>query len=155
MLRRRILLPLLAALAGLLPATSSAHGVQGPFGKAMLRELNRIRAHYHLPAVSDDRRMNRTATSHSRDMARRRYFAHGRWVGRVARAAGRARSLGEVLGWLDHTSPRGEAVAMVRAWLHSPEHRRVLLDGDFGRVGIGRATGSWSAIYTVDFASTR
>jgi uncharacterized protein YkwD len=152
---RRFLLPAFAVLAGLLPVAPAAHAAQGPFGTAMLRELNRVRAHFHLPRVSDDRRMNRGASEHSQDMARHGYFAHGAWTGRVARAAGRAHSLGEVLGWLSHTSASREASQMVQAWLNSPEHRRVLLDGRFRRVGIGRATGGWSAIYTVDFASAR
>jgi uncharacterized protein YkwD len=154
-LSRRFLLPAFAVLAGLLPIAPAAYAAQGPFGTAMLRELNRVRAHFHLPPVSDDSHMNDAAASHSRDMARHRYFAHGAWTGRVARAAGGAHSLGEVLGWLSHASPASEASSMVRNWLNSPEHRRVLLDGQFRRVGIGRATGGWSAIYTVDFASAR
>lgn len=65
----------------LLPGT--AHATPAPardagFTRAMLRELNRVRAGFHLPAVRDDRRIDRVALGHSRDMARRGYFAHGR-----------------------------------------------------------------------------
>lgn len=123
----------------------------------MLRELNRMRASHHLPTVREDARMDRGAAGHSRDMARRGYFAHGPWPGRVMAAAGRARSVGEVIGWRVQTSPSSEAAAMVREWLGSPTHRHVLLQGGFGRVGIGRATASHgghpTALYTVDFAS--
>lgn len=129
------------------------------FDDAMLRELNRVRARYHLPAVSADGRMNGGASSHSRSMARHGYFAHGNWTTRVARAAGRPRSLGEVIGWLVQTTPQREAASMVRSWLGSPPHRHVMLDASFRRVGIGRATGDFAgqpaALYTVDFATAR
>jgi len=167
---RRMLLLGLAALASLVLATSTharpparpAHALRvphGPFGAAMLRELNRVRARHRLPKVRVDGRMSREAHAHSRDMARGRYFAHGPWSGRVARAAGRAHRVGEVLGWLTHASPRREASQIVHAWLRSPTHRHVLLDGGFRRIGIGRVTGAFAsthaAIYTVDFASAR
>lgn len=145
----------IAASAAILVAPAGASA--GSFGSAMLRELNHVRGRYHLPAVRLDRRMSGTATGHSRDMERRSYFAHGDWADRVARAAGRAHSIGEVLGWLDQRSPRGEASQLVREWLGSPVHRHVLLDGAFRRIGIGRATGWFAgqqaALYTVDFAT--
>jgi len=148
------LLALLPAAAASAPA-AQAHG--GPFAGAMLRELNRMRAANHLPALREDQHMDGGAASHSRDMARRRYFAHGAWPGRVMAAAGGARSIGEVIGWRVQSSPGAEASAMVREWLGSPPHRRVLLDGDFSRIGIGRATSSQNghptALYTVDWAT--
>lgn len=122
----------------------------------MLRELNRARAGHHLGVVREDRRMDRGALGHSRDMARRGYFAHGSWAGRVMAAAGSARSVGEVIGWRVQSSPASEASNMVREWLGSPPHRRALLSTRFTRVGIGRATsasgGNPTALYTVDFA---
>ncbi len=152
------LLALLPAAAAASPTTAAASGSHvGPFARAMLRELNRMRAAHHLPALREDRHMDGGAASHSRDMARRRYFAHGPWPGRVMAAAGGARSIGEVIGWRVQGSPGGEASAMVGEWLGSPPHRRVLLDGDFRRVGIGRATSSQNgrptALYTVDWAT--
>lgn len=139
------------------PAASAA-AAKG-FGPAVLAELNRARARHGLSPVVADRRMTRAAARHSRDMARRNYFAHGSWGGRVARAAGSPRAVGEVIGWLQRTSPRAEARRVVRGWLDSPAHRDVLLDGSFGRVGIGRAPGRVgsieAALYTVDWASAR
>jgi uncharacterized protein YkwD len=123
----------------------------------MLRELNRARAGFHLPAVREDQRMDRGALGHSRDMARHGYFAHGAWPGRVMAAAGSARSVGEVIGWRVQSSAGSEARDMIREWLASLPHRVVLLSGGFTRVGIGRATaalpdGHPTALYTVDFA---
>lgn len=156
----RPLIALACALAALLPSAASAQaataGGDSGFTRAMLRELNRVRAGSHLPAVREDRRMDRGALGHSRDMARRGYFAHGSWTGRVMAAAGSARSVGEVIGWRVQSSAASEASNMVREWLGSPPHRQVLLDGGFTRVGIGRATaaagGHATALYTVDFA---
>jgi len=142
-------------LPGTAHATTTARGAG--FTRAMLRELNRVRAGYHLPPVREDRRMDHSALGHSRDMARRGYFAHGSWPGRVRAAAGRARSVGEVIGWRVQSSASSEAREMVREWLASPPHRVVLLSGGFTRVGIGRATaalpdGHPTALYTLDFA---
>ncbi len=167
---RRVLLPALAALASFVLAASTsarlpvrhaqaARAQHDSFGSAMLRELNRVRARHRLAAVRLDERMSAQAQAHSRDMAEHGYFAHGTWSGRVARAAGHAHSVGEVLGWLARTSPRREASQVVHAWLRSPTHREVVLNGGFRRIGIGREIGALAstqaAIYTVDFASAR
>ncbi|HKG02229.1 MAG TPA: CAP domain-containing protein [Conexibacter sp.] len=154
---RRASFGLACALLTLLPAAPAAASAEdGTFTRAMLRQLNRVRASHHLSAVREDRRMDRGALSHSRDMSRRGYFAHGSWPGRVMASAGSARSVGEVIGWRVQSSPSSEASNLVREWLGSPPHRRVLLDGDFRRVGIGRATATSgsnpTALYTVDFA---
>ncbi|MDO8211579.1 CAP domain-containing protein [Conexibacter sp. CPCC 206217] len=161
------LLSCLVALAVARPASAGQTADGGPtasasaarFGPAVLAELNRIRTRHKLPRVTADRRMSRYAAAHSRDMARRGYFAHGAWSSRVARASGSAHALGEVLGWLGRSGPRREARGIVRGWLDSPPHRAVLLDASFRRVGIGRAGGQLNgisaAIYTVDWASAR
>lgn len=155
----------LAAALGASPASAAdaaapqASAAAARFGPAVLAELNRIRAARGLPGVVADGRMARTASAHSRDMARRGYFAHGRWSPRVARAAGRPHAVGEVIGWLSRAQPSREARGIVQGWLRSAPHRHVLLDPGFRRVGIGRATGRLSgysaAIYTVDWATAR
>lgn len=158
----RPLLALACALLTLLPAAAPADAAPsplGPFGRALLRELNHARAHYGLRAVHDDARMDDAASTYSRTMARRGIVAHGAWSSRVAVASRRAQSIGEVLGWRAPADPRSEAAWLVRAWLGSPVHRPIVLGAGFRRVGIGRATGSIggapSAIYAVDFASAR
>jgi uncharacterized protein YkwD len=102
---RRTLLLALALLASMVLAASTharaparrpvaASAGHGPFGGALLRELNRVRARYHLAAVRLDARMSHEAHAHSRDMVLRRYFGHGSWSGRVARAARCVSSIG-------------------------------------------------------------
>ena len=63
--------------------------------------------------------------------------------------------VGETLAWA--AKGRGTPSAIVRAWMHSPAHRHVLLDGQLKNVGIGLIWGSPSnpgaraATYTADF----
>lgn len=148
----------IALLAALWLAVPPA-AAQDDLRSAMLRELNRVRAQHGLPTMRGDRGLHGVAWTHSRDMAVKRSFAHGAWSGRVKAASGRARSVGEVIGWLALGNSRAEATALVRAWLGSPPHRQAILTRDFRRVGIGRVTGSVggqrAALYTVDFASAR
>jgi uncharacterized protein YkwD len=146
----------LVVLACLVPtAAARADSIR----TTLLGELNRVRAHAHLGALRLDRRMNGTASAYSRHLARAGRVGHGGWSARVARSASNPSATGEVIGWLAPGAARGEAPAIVQAWLSSPGHRHVLLDGAFRRIGVGRAVGSLfgttSAIYTVDFASAR
>jgi uncharacterized protein YkwD len=159
---RRALLALTLALPAFAapPATAAPSTAAAPYREALLRELNRVRDRHSLPPVRADRRLDRGATAHSRDMAANAYFAHGPWTTRVRAAAGSASRVGEVLGWLAVKDPRQEAAWLVSSWLRSPPHRAVLLERDFGRVGIGRVIGTWgggssAGIYTADFASAR
>jgi uncharacterized protein YkwD len=154
----------LASLASLVIGAAASQAApaqvaQGAYGTAMLHALNHMRAHYGLPQYDVDARMNHSATAYAGVLARHGFFAHGAWQPRVARAARQSRPLGEVLGWLAPEGPRSEAGWLVNAWLHSAEHRRVLLDGSLRRVGIGRSVGEeggrWAAVYTVDFAGAR
>lgn len=139
------------------PQASAAAAAR--FGAAVLSELNRVRAAHGIAPVAADRRIARIAAAHSRAMARRGTLAHGSWSGRVARAAGQPRAVGEVLGWLRRARPGREARALVRGWLRSPTHRSVVLDAGYRRVGIGRAParlhGLRAALYTVDWATAR
>ncbi len=157
-----LLLPCLAvppAGAGAASSSAGAPTASDPFQDALLRELNRVRTGRKLPAVRADRGLGGAAARHSRDMARRRYFAHGPWTTRVKAASGSARDVGEVIGWTSARDAAGEAAWMVRSWLESPTHRAIVLGRGFSRVGVGRATragGSGTdSIYTADFASAR
>jgi uncharacterized protein YkwD len=76
-------------------------------------------------------------------MLKRRYFAHvspsGSTLGSRDGAAGYLRgaqywTVGEVLAWI--TKPRPTPDAVVRAWMHSPEHKRVLLTASFRDAGV-------------------
>lgn len=170
--------PLLLAFALLLPAVpaearpgacASAHvdvdrATIAKARDATLCLLNRVRARHGLPSLRLDGKLSRAALRHSRDMVRKRYFAHDSRDGRsfshrihAARYVPRGASwwVGENLGW--GSGSLAEPMALVRAWMHSPGHRANILNRTFRDVGIGivpRApVGSHrdGATYTTDF----
>ncbi|HMJ02318.1 MAG TPA: CAP domain-containing protein [Conexibacter sp.] len=171
-----VLVPLLLALALLVPAApanarpaacSAAHVnvERAPIRmarNATLCLLNRVRARHGLPPLRMNPKLSRAARKHSRDMVRRRYFAHDSLDGRspfermrATRYVPRGASwvLGENLGW--GSGSLAEPKALLRAWMRSPGHRRNILDGRFRDIGIGivrgAPVGGHGATYTTDF----
>jgi len=132
--------------------------------EATLCLLNRVRADHGLPPLRLNAKLSRVAGQHSRDMVRRRYFAHDSRNGRspfarmlAAHYVPRNASwwLGENIGW--GGGWLGQPIAMVRAWMHSPPHRANILSRHFRDIGIGIAAGApvggSGATYTTDFGS--
>ena len=124
--------------------------------------LNRVRARHGLPPLRLDAQLSRAARLHSRDMVRRRYFAHDSLNGTSPFSRMRATHyvprnaswwLGENIGW--GSGSLGEPIALVRAWMHSPPHRANILSRHFRDVGVGIALGApvggGGATYTTDF----
>ncbi|HEU4702820.1 MAG TPA: CAP domain-containing protein [Conexibacter sp.] len=116
--------------------------------RRLLCLMNRARARYGLRPLRPNRCLHRVGARHAHDMVNRRYFAHttpnGWDPGRRARASGyaprRARWLvGENIAWGVAGAARPRWV--VRAWMHSPPHRRNILSRRFRDVGIGVARG--------------
>jgi uncharacterized protein YkwD len=157
-------LPLLAALVVSLSALPAAPAAAADPGR-VLRLVNRQRTLHGLATLRADRRLARAARGHSRDMVRRRYFAHaspeGEHVaGRVRRTGWlngrRSWWLGEDLAW--GIGRPGTSAGVVRAWMRSPEHRRILLGRVYRSVGIGVAAGTpvdraRGATVTADFGA--
>ena len=80
--------------------------------------------------------LERAAQAHANDMASKHYFAHN--------------SANGTLWWkrimhYGYSDPGGENIArgfastssVVTAWLHSPEHRRNIMNCQFKRIGVG------------------
>ena len=102
-----------------------------------------------LSPLRDDRRLARAARRHAVDMVERDYFAHespgGRDVmDRVRRTGWSARRsswhAGEVLAW--GTGAASTPRSLVTAWMNSPGHRHILLDGGYDLAGVGVARGA-------------
>jgi uncharacterized protein YkwD len=96
-----------------------------------------------------DGRLDLAARRHAVDMVERNYFSHrspgGRdhmdRIRRTGWASGRTRWFaGEALAWGagSGSTPR----SLVTAWMRSPGHRRILLDGSYDQVGLGVARGA-------------
>jgi uncharacterized protein YkwD len=153
--RSRYVIPLViavltAAVAGPARASESA-----TTERALLDEVNRVRAAHGLPGLRVDSALQRAARSHSVDMLRRGYFGHGAFAERLARFGARGPRLGENLAWGAGTA--AAARDMVRRWLASPPHRANLLRPGFRRIGVGAVIGSFSGyesvrVVTADFA---
>jgi uncharacterized protein YkwD len=137
----------LAALA--LPAATAAAECRGrDDAGAVVCEVNRVRDARGLDALRQDGRLERAAESHARDMVRRGYFSHvtpeGETVSDRLRDAGYLGSrapwrVGEALAW--GRRRLSTPAATVRAWMESPPHRRVLLNGRYREIGVGVADG--------------
>jgi len=163
----RLLLTLLAAALSCttLPGAAAARCCRDERA-ATLRALNAVRARHGKQPLVPDVRLNRAARRHSREMVRRRYFAHespggARFSARIAATGWMRRrgrwSVGETLAW--GWGARARPSGVVAAWLASPSHRRVALSSRYRRVGIGIVRGTPVAgapvglTYTADFRS--
>jgi uncharacterized protein YkwD len=138
---------LLAPAAGARPARSSESG--------LLAALNAARSANGLHPLRLDLTLRSAARSHSGDMLRRGYFAHGAFAARMASFHVRGREAGENLAW--GSGPYGRAGTIVAEWLASPEHRANLLKPGFTRIGIGLVRGTFlgsagATVVTADFA---
>jgi uncharacterized protein YkwD len=153
-------------------ACAAAHATPGQasrteLARAVVCVSNAERRRHGLHELKVNSRLSQAAQRHSRDMVRRGYFAHtglsgDTFVQRI-RAAGYLDSaftwlVGENLawGWGASGSPGG----ILKAWLHSPEHRKILLRPSYREVGVGVALGgphpvaAPDATFTADFGIT-
>jgi uncharacterized protein YkwD len=129
----------------------------------MLQLINHARTSRGLHAVRVHAALGRAALAHSRDMMARDYFSHSSYAGASvasrARGAGYSTSgcshweVGEVIAW--GASYRGTPEAVFKAWMHSSEHRRIILIKRWRDVGLGACRGTFNGLsgvvmYTVD-----
>jgi uncharacterized protein YkwD len=104
-----------------------------------------------------DATLTRAARSHSSEMLRGNYFAHGAFRNRMLSFRVRGPFVGENLAWGSgsYASPQ----TVVQEWLNSPAHRANLLRPSFTRIGIGAVRGTFlgnggATVLTADFAGT-
>src|SRR4051794_41772624 len=150
----RIAAALVAAAALAAPSTAAAcaHANENPNDislqqtkHATLCLLNEERTSRGIRKLHDNSRLDLASRRHANDMARRNYFAHGDFVGRIRAArylkgANRGYTLGENIAWgsWDYATPAN----IVDAWMHSPGHRANILNGRFHAIGLGVARGA-------------
>lgn len=140
------------------PPVAHAAGA-GRLDRAIVRQINAVRARHGRGPVLLTARLRRLARHHTFDMLRSNRFSHDgdgtTFAGRI-RARVHYAKVGENLALM----PRGtSARRIVRAWLRSPAHRAVMLDPAYRRVGVssarGRLGGASSYVITADFATWR
>lgn len=158
-MRRAIATIVIAAVLSLLfvlpPAKAGAGTVRLTCQeKAIVVLVNKQRTRRGLKPLRVRPSLSRAARLHSRDMARLQYFSHtsrnGRSPGQRMRAAGytvsgcRRWSVGENIAWA--SAGCADARAIVRGWMKSPAHRRIILTRSFRDVGMGTARGAVTSV---------
>lgn len=117
--------------------------------RATLCLLNRQRSRYHLPQLRAQGRLTRAAMSYAQLMVRQGFFDHVSPTGSTMTERIRSTqylsgvrnwSVGENLAW--GAGSAGSPARIVVAWMHSPGHRRNILDSRFREIGIGLAIGA-------------
>ncbi len=117
-----------------------------PEVQSFVRFVNEKRKSLGCPALRWDDRLAAVAQDHSRDMAARNFFSHTNPEGKGPFDRLKESKLGY--------SMAAENIAMgvhtgreaYQLWLHSPAHRKNMLDCRFTRQGIGRAGDRWTQV---------
>ena len=127
--------------------------------RAIVREINAVRARSGRHALVLSARLRRLARHHTLDMLHHDSFSHdgdGTTFSQRIHARVHYRKVGETLA----SSPRrASARKIVRAWLNSPSHREVMLDPAYRRIGVcgkkGRMGRASAFLVTADFSTWR
>jgi len=149
-------------------AAATCPGAKARISKASARKLrsallclvNRKRASHGLKALRLDRKLQRAAGRHARDMVKHDYFAHQRAGGpdltaRLDRVGWNGEAWGENIAYGCGSS--GSPKATIDGWMNSPPHRENLLRPAFRRIGLGAVVGEFAGyggatVVTADFA---
>jgi uncharacterized protein YkwD len=152
---------LLVALA-CVPAAGQAADTasySGSTERSVLVLLNDIRHEHGLGAFTASIALRGAAREHSADMLTHGYFEHDgpneAFDKRIRRFL-KSPLVGENIAW--GTGKYASAEGIVRLWMNSPAHRRIILMPALHRVGLGVATGSFqgnrgAVMATADFSS--
>jgi uncharacterized protein YkwD len=152
----------LVAVAGVLGAAAGPAQAATPQWVNLFRAINQVRVAHHLRPIAASQRLRIAALGHSRDMLWRHYFAHTSPTGSTFTHRVIASGFvtygqwwaGETLAW--GSGSYGRPAAVVKAWMHSPEHRAILLSPRYHLVGIGCSYGTFlghsgASVWTVDW----
>jgi uncharacterized protein YkwD len=116
----------------LVPATQA--GAASPSSK-MVSKINEYRQNRGLPGVKSSGSLNHSARAYAKRMMRSGYFGHSTRI----RASRKFKTLGEIIEM--HPGKRARVSTAFKAWVNSPAHNNVMLDGRFREVGAGKVTG--------------
>jgi uncharacterized protein YkwD len=125
-------------------------GASSSVGRQVLRGINAQRHAHGLPPLRLASALGRVAGSHSRFMARVGRLQHESADGtsattRIHRAM-RVRYAGEAIAFAS------DARAVVRSWMASPPHRKLLLSRSYRVIGVGVVRGTYDS-YRVLYAT--
>jgi len=137
-------------------ATPAVGASSGAAESRVLKLINRFRVDHGRAPVRMVPGVRKVAGRRSSSMARLGYFAHvspsGVDAGDLLRSVGAPhRRWGEIIGLTSGQGLLRGGRSVVRWWKRSPLHRRIILDGTYGRVGVGVARDGRRALWTVVF----
>ena len=120
--------------------------------RQIVAAVNEQRRKAGVPSVKANADLDEAAQRHAEDMLARNYFAHqspsGTTVRERAKAAGyRWRTIGENIA-----EGQLSVAEVMDTWMHSPGHRRNILDKDFKELGVGLAMGPSGGTHRVLWA---
>jgi uncharacterized protein YkwD len=129
--------------------------------RAVVKEVNTIRAQHGLRKLRRHRGLARAADVKAKEVVSTAVLSHsspdGTAMEQRVRRYVRAKSVGETIGYVPTGSRQAQQI--VTSWMASPEHRAALLSPAFHRVGVGRRKGrvgsSRVAVIALDLASSR
>jgi uncharacterized protein YkwD len=138
------------------------------FEAEVLRLTNKARSHSRKCGGKKMKKVRRlswsptlaaTADQHSADMATNDYFSHYTPSGvspfqRMRSAGYRYRAAGENIA---AGRSLADPAAVVNAWLKSPGHCRVIMNGRYKELGVGRVEGpgKWGVYWTQNFGARK
>ncbi len=130
--------------------------------RAVVRELNAVRAGGGRAPLRATRALARSADFHSRDMGDAQFFDHPSSDGQSAYdrvlSFRRARLIGETLAYMPLAGDQSPE-HIVEMWMASAPHRETLLTRRFRRIGVARRRGLYGGLpvvfWTADLASAR
>lgn len=127
--------------------------------KQVIVLINKVRTDHGLRRLTLDPKLRNAARYHSRDEMTHNYFSHNGPTGtfgvRLDRYVHRALVAENICygtaGW-------SKASGVVSLWMHSPEHRQIILTPSLRRIGVGVAFGTFqgqpgTGMATADFST--
>lgn len=118
--------------------------------------INEYRRQNGLPALAVSSSLNRMATWHAVDMARKGYFSHEDSLGRRAEARGADCGTPKQVGENIAAGPyRSTAQNAFDAWKNSEGHNRNMLNAGYKQIGIARhydPNSQWGWYWVTDFS---
>ena len=117
------------------------------FESQVFQLTNQVRSQHGLSPLSWNSQLSTAAQSHTLDMARMRRISHtgsdGSQVGtRVQRLRYQFRKVGENVAAGQRTPQE-----VLSSWMHSPRHRKNILDPNFTEIGVAYYNGYWTQVF--------
>jgi uncharacterized protein YkwD len=118
----------------------------------MLARVNAARKEAGVPPLRSNSKLDLAAQRHAEDMLARNYFAHQSPEKKTVRD--RVRDAGYDWRMIGENIAEGQFSVdeVMDTWLHSPGHRRNILDPGFKELGVGLALGRSGGRYRVTWA---